>query len=203
MAYNRIAKQSGFTIVELLIVIVIIGVLSSVAVAAFSGASDRATASRAAQHANSYAKAFELYYNTYGKYPDISPLQDGSLTNYCLGSPSDFPVTSDFEAGQCGMSSDDDTTKVYASAAFNTEIQKVMAPASNLALPAVPHPWGLSFKHRGIQVQTAQFAGKWWSSFRWELRGRQSCAAGGSNTQTYYSDENNVTRCLALLHSHL
>ena len=50
MAYNRIAKQSGFTIVELLIVIVIIGVLSSVAVAAFSGASDRPTASRAVWH---------------------------------------------------------------------------------------------------------------------------------------------------------
>lgn len=194
----------GFTIVELLIVIVVVGVLASITTVAYNGISDRATAARAAETASAYIKAFELYYNTYGTYPDISPLKDGSLTNYCLGKTADFPAGDGFAAGQCGTSSDDDTTPMYASDEFNTEIQKVIPPASgSLALPAVPHPWGLSFKHRGIQVQTAKFAGKWWSTFRWELRGNQSCGAGGSSTQAYYSNTTNVTRCVANLNYHL
>lgn len=52
-------KQTGFTIVELLIVIVVIGILAAITIVAFNGVQDRAKASRANSDLSSLAKAIQ------------------------------------------------------------------------------------------------------------------------------------------------
>ncbi|MDB5165290.1 MAG: gspG [Candidatus Saccharibacteria bacterium] len=62
-------KQSGFTIVELLIVIVVIGILAAIVIVAYNGIQGRARDSRRTNDAASIIKALELYRIDYGQYP--------------------------------------------------------------------------------------------------------------------------------------
>ncbi len=59
----------GFTIVELLIVIVVIGVLAAVTVVAFNGIQQRANNTKTQQAVAAYAKAMILYAQDNGVYP--------------------------------------------------------------------------------------------------------------------------------------
>jgi prepilin-type N-terminal cleavage/methylation domain-containing protein len=67
---NRWAKQQGFTIVELLIVIVIIGILAAITVVAYNGIQNRANNTKTQQAVAAYAKAMILYGQDKGVYPD-------------------------------------------------------------------------------------------------------------------------------------
>lgn len=70
--------QSGFTIVELLIVIVVIGILAAITIVAFSGVQQRARNTATQQGLANYAKIFTLYTQADGnKYP-------GALQPYCI-----------------------------------------------------------------------------------------------------------------------
>jgi type II secretion system protein G len=62
-------KNSGFTIVELLIVIVVLGILASITVAAYGGIAQRARDGQRYSDVKTIAKALELYYTDNGSYP--------------------------------------------------------------------------------------------------------------------------------------
>lgn len=62
-------SQSGFTIVELLIVIVVIGILAAITIVAYNGIQERARYSTMQQDINSLNKAIQLYYADNGTYP--------------------------------------------------------------------------------------------------------------------------------------
>lgn len=53
--------QPGFTIVELLIVIVIIGILAAITVVAYNGVQERAESTKIISRANSYVKGFKIW----------------------------------------------------------------------------------------------------------------------------------------------
>lgn len=59
----------GFTIVELLIVIVVIAILASISIVAFTGVQNRARTVRAQSNAASVQKIAEAYYAENGVYP--------------------------------------------------------------------------------------------------------------------------------------
>jgi general secretion pathway protein G len=61
--------HSGFTIVELLIVIVVIAVLAAISIVAYNGVQERARDSQRKQDVASIVKALELYYIDNGVYP--------------------------------------------------------------------------------------------------------------------------------------
>jgi type II secretion system protein G len=95
-------SQNGFTIVELLIVIVVIGILAAITIVAYNGAQQRARdASRTAAVKN-VMKALELYRVDNGVYPSVgtdgtgyalSTLSTALVPTYMKAIPSD-PNTS-------------------------------------------------------------------------------------------------------------
>lgn len=62
-------KASGFTIVELLIVIVVIAILAAITIVAYNGIQARASDSRIQSAAKQIEKAIQLYVNDYGPLP--------------------------------------------------------------------------------------------------------------------------------------
>lgn len=65
-------SQKGFTIVELLIVIVVIGILAALVLNTFSGVQRRARDTERQTDVNSIATQLEVYYNDNGGYPILT-----------------------------------------------------------------------------------------------------------------------------------
>ena len=65
-------KQSGFTIVELLIVIVIIGILAGLVITTFVGIQARGRDSERQTDINAIQKQLEAYYANVGAYPTLA-----------------------------------------------------------------------------------------------------------------------------------
>ena len=66
---NTLSKQKGFTIVELLIVIVVIGILAAITIVAYNGIQERARVATAQADLSNNAKKMQLYYAENGAYP--------------------------------------------------------------------------------------------------------------------------------------
>jgi prepilin-type N-terminal cleavage/methylation domain-containing protein len=63
------SKQKGFTIVELLIVIVVIGILAAITIVAYNGVSARANFTRYVSDLRNTTKLIEMYKAQNGSYP--------------------------------------------------------------------------------------------------------------------------------------
>jgi prepilin-type N-terminal cleavage/methylation domain-containing protein len=75
-------NNHGFTIVELLIVIVVIGILAAITIVAYNGISVRAANTSRMAELRQWEKLLRLYYAQNGSYPVPSA---GFVGNYCLG----------------------------------------------------------------------------------------------------------------------
>jgi len=62
VAQKKASNSSGFTLVELIVVVVIIGILSAIAIPSFNNASDKAKQKEASTLLASYAKAAQAFY---------------------------------------------------------------------------------------------------------------------------------------------
>ena len=74
-------KQTGFTIVELLIVIVVIAILAAITIVAYNGIQARATYSAYQSDITAINKAILLYYADNGAYPGHLAAGNGCWTN--------------------------------------------------------------------------------------------------------------------------
>lgn len=79
---GRFLRSSGFTIVELLIVIVIIGILAALVIVAYRGLQQKANNTDTLSVVNSYIKSTKQYAADNNKYPE--PSLDGVAWS-CLG----------------------------------------------------------------------------------------------------------------------
>lgn len=72
---GRPSVMYGFTIVELLVVIVVIAILAAVTVMAYNGVRDRATDAQKAAIADSVQKSLENFYTLNSRYPASDEMQ--------------------------------------------------------------------------------------------------------------------------------
>ena len=92
LSRRKFKSGSAFTLVELIVVVVIIGILSSIAIPSFQNASDKAKQKEASSLVASYLKAAQAYYTEYGQvarnslqlgeYVAVSACRNGD-SNYC------------------------------------------------------------------------------------------------------------------------
>lgn len=86
-------NTSGFTIVELLIVIVVIAVLAAISIVAYNGIQNRTAVSRSLSDLSSLNKIIQVYYATNGSYPTTANAwlnSNDNPTNYIPDVTSDF-----------------------------------------------------------------------------------------------------------------
>jgi len=86
-------KQHGFTIVELLIVIVVIGILAAITIVAYNGIQQRARDMSRISDLRGLQKAIEMYYVDKGSYP-LPGNGSGAWTGQCAsyGGKDDYIV---------------------------------------------------------------------------------------------------------------
>lgn len=77
MAYKL--KQQGFTIVELLIVIVVIGILAALVITTFTGIQQKARNTERETDIKAMQGQVEAYYAQNGRYPTLANLNDSSF----------------------------------------------------------------------------------------------------------------------------
>ncbi len=78
-------QEKGFTIVELLIVIVVIGILAAIVIVAFNGVQARANKTAAESNANTIVKKLEAYNAVKSAYPttqtEMNSIKESEVTN--------------------------------------------------------------------------------------------------------------------------
>jgi type IV pilus assembly protein PilA len=72
-------KQQGFTIVELLVVIVVIGILALITVTTFAGVTQRSRDAKRQSDVNAIHGQLEAYYAQNSKYPTLANLNDATF----------------------------------------------------------------------------------------------------------------------------
>lgn len=98
---RRIVKRvrRGFTLIELMIVVAIIGILAAVAIPNYIDATDEAKAARIQADLSAIGAAVEIYRVKHGKYPtDLSALVSSSGTGGYLKSVPKPPVDGAYSA---------------------------------------------------------------------------------------------------------
>lgn len=74
-------KQSGFTIIELLIVIIVIGILATLVITTFSGIQRNARNRAREADINAIHSQLEYYYGQNSKYPTLDDLNNATWRN--------------------------------------------------------------------------------------------------------------------------
>ena len=134
---NIKTKNQGFTIVELLIVVVVIAILAAITIVSYAGITARANESAVKLQASNFAKKAEAYNAEIGYYPDaMSDLSDATKsyawtdsTNVTYGTtattanlPNDSSVTKRLIVQKCGSGSPTAQSAITGSSVIGLKI---------------------------------------------------------------------------------
>lgn len=116
------AKQTGFTIVELLIVIVVIAILAAITIVAYNGIQNRATYNSALTSLTQINRALATYNADKGQYPATGTTSAPGWRYYCgyQSAPANFipglsDVTTSIPAAPCKGGANSNDTWLYGS----------------------------------------------------------------------------------------
>jgi prepilin-type N-terminal cleavage/methylation domain-containing protein len=129
-------RKNGFTIVELLIVIVVIAILAAISIVAYNGIQQRAINSQMQMEAAQAAKLIQSYYATNGTYP---PTPSGA-TSVCIGNG--FTNYVNDANGDCWDTQGSVVRSVHP--AFNTALETI-GSLGNGTRPTIPYTTNVSF----------------------------------------------------------
>ena len=144
-------RQVGFTIVELLIVIVVIGILAAITIVAFNGVSDRANNTRTEDAVSKFRRALIMYATENGQYPL------GGGTSACLGEASHY--TSGCWNGSVSTTFND-AIRPYMSGTLPNPYNGCLMmygscrngaaySSQNINLDGAAHTWSISYLQKG------------------------------------------------------
>lgn len=182
------ARLSGFTIVELLIVIVVIGVLASITVVTFNGVQKRAYVTTVNDAGVKIVKVLAAYHAANGSLPTVNTLSP------CIGTLDSYPAEDNFAAGECARSS----TPPYGgqNEIDATTMSQINSIAGSLKVPKMkPVLWVDSDAvYRGYFYSTAISGSTITARITWYFQGsNESCGAAD-----YYAiDSGANTMCRA------
>lgn len=126
---------TGFTIVELLIVIVVIAILAAISIVAYTGIQNRAENTKTISAVSQWAKAMRMYETEQGSWPSV---------NSCLG---DADTYTDSYSGRCY---NPDTSGWVVSSSFLAQMQPYIG--------SYPEPSSKNITdNSGVQYRGAMF----------------------------------------------
>lgn len=156
-------SASGFTIVELLIVIVVVGILATISLVAYNGIQDRARSVKRQVALKDYDKIIEIYRaKNQGEDPPGGPISASSLGVACLGTYDMYPPGIGYESGQCAelppytIGDHPENIKVFVDPEYNQKLQKNVGNLPNASYPSVSMRGhnGSTVRQRGVIVFT-------------------------------------------------
>lgn len=164
---RKMTSSSGFTIVELLIVIVVIAILAAISIVAYTGIQNRAYTSKVASTVQTVNTALQMYKAENGNYP----LTGGDY--YCIGTLEHYPETDLFEAGVCdtvyGDSVDED---------FNADLLQYLSSIPDGSISETRSAY--SGFIRGVSYYSPNTNN---SRIVYQIRGGQDCPIGSFAAQ--------------------
>jgi len=123
----KLKKQTGFTIVELLIVIVVIGILAAITIVAFNGIQQRGRNTTTVGAVGAYTKLINLFMAAESAYP----LASSTCLQVVAGSCSSRSATMDANLQKYGSLP---SSPIYSHITYNYQTQTVDGNASPLML---------------------------------------------------------------------
>ena len=118
---KRLSNRKGFTLVELLVVISIIGILSAIAVPKFQNATNAAKIAKIQADLRTIDSAMAVYYAQNSAYPTATQIVDatkGTLTNFPTP-PTDTVTTNPATAATAYVLNTTSTDANYGRATYN------------------------------------------------------------------------------------
>ena len=138
-------KTTGFTIVELLIVIVVIGILAAIVIVAFSGIQERARWGKLQGDISSINKAVQAYYAQNGSYPATATPPNWSWRYSCITGmagnnfiPDSVGLVSSMPQAPCGGGTTSDDTWLYGSDGVDYKLLHIRPNVSDTTKNSVP-----------------------------------------------------------------
>lgn len=142
------AKQTGFTIVELLIVIVVIAILAAITLVSYSNISRSAKDAQQLATIDAWQKSLMAVASQGGSVSDSAQAQ-------CLGVAADYPAADGFAAGQCLIVSGGgfNTSVSYTASSFSSWTGLMPPPSGKMPITSVnivQDGVTLTYKARGL-----------------------------------------------------
>ena len=163
-------SSGGFTIVELLIVIVVIAILAAITIVAYNGIQDRSNNAKVISGASQYNKALESYKAVYDRYPSYTG---------CLGA--------NYPSNVCWTNNGNPERSVSAN--LDSQLNEFVPVKPTLATDLLD--MDSTYRRSGM----VYYISGTYSEVRYYLKGlNQSCIGGFTQ-----ANEGLLTRCLRVL----
>lgn len=153
---ETLKRQFGFTIVELLVVIVVIAILAAITIVSYIGITQKATASALISDLDNSSKQLKLYYQLYSSYPTAMtgncPTTPTADNTYCLKASPGNTLTYTTTNGTTFALTDTNTSSTTAYGINDTSSPVALAQPTDCPTGFIPIPGSSTYGQAGFCV---------------------------------------------------